>query len=953
MSGQLPSLGILLVVVSLSAAAAAAPPTVAILPPVLPFEASRHTRIASGLLELVQATINNNTVAFVERQKIDEILGEQRLMMTLGGDRVLAWGRGPGADLLVLPEFLPPPTANAEANDPATTSGPTVTSWTVRFTIIDPEKASVLSTAEVAARGDCDTGPEALDIEAVAADLAARLTADSKRLVEARGRTPVAVLFFENTTPASDRLDGYGSDLVAGTAAAGDAVGLRMLQFPAVGESRTEQDLAIAGFVAANARWDEIARWWVWGDFAEADWEARPFADAGVVVRARVWDGASQPLVIEERGTVADRAGLAKRVATRIAAVIAAGKPTGPPEPPQRLATSLFDQALALQAENVGGEWGVSTAWLERWRRTNRLLLLARFIAPQDRRIALEHVLSRFRSDMVITSHAEATGGTKYLDEPQPLWLLERARAWGEFTARFGFDGEWPASWPSRRNSTADNRAWGFRTVAAQTANAVAGLLGSLAAAPSGSLPIGQGIDPHYGGPWPLDAEIHAELWHEWRGEAEHRARAVLDHGNPQAAITAKSLLALVAALPEQPPVRKPSPPNQKISWPNAWPVKTAATGLVISPPISLGNSEFAPPRPQFDFHAGCVSNGDWLLVGTWRLVGGGGLDSGTVVLQSAGADRAAGRVRRIEQACGLTSGVAGLARDKTQVWLAGVGDGIGCVDLANAAKHDRWSLADGLPVASFSDIDVDPDGVPFAASGPAIEPPRIVWREQGTWLARSVPTFTAEPIRPVARKVACTRQAVVVAGHTAGVSPFAALLDRDTGRWLDLREQLIAHVEAEGLELQNVLQGRKRFNVLDVIASPEGGFVLLHNLGATWIDDAGKPLRTTAWQRRKGFQGRGRGLLSADASRIWFTAATGDYAMAIYELPLQGDGPPTKPRVPRGPFVPMPLCDDGEQLWLPTHETSTGFVDILFLPHGGGDRNTQGVPDAESARSQ
>ena len=345
MSGQLPSLGILLVVVSLSAAAAAAPPTVAILPPVLPFEASRHTRIASGLLELVQATINNNTVAFVERQKIDEILGEQRLMMTLGGDRVLAWGRGLGADLLVLPEFLPPPTANAEANDPATTSGPTVTSWTVRFTIIDPEKASVLSTAEVAARGDCDTGPEALDIEAVAADLAARLMADSKRLVEARGRTPVAVLFFENTTPASDRLDGYGSDLVAGTAAAGDVIGLRMLQFPAVGESRTEQDLAIAGFVAANARWDEIARWWVWGDFAEADWEARPFAEAGVVVRARVWDGASQPLVIEERGTVADRAGLAKRVATRIAAVIAAGKPTGPPEPPQRLATSLFDQA--------------------------------------------------------------------------------------------------------------------------------------------------------------------------------------------------------------------------------------------------------------------------------------------------------------------------------------------------------------------------------------------------------------------------------------------------------------------------------------------------------------------------------------------------------------------------------------------------------------------------------
>jgi hypothetical protein len=36
-----------------------------------------------------------------------------------------------------------------------------------------------------------------------------------------RTLTPAALLFFENTTPASDRLDCYGSDLVAGAAAAG------------------------------------------------------------------------------------------------------------------------------------------------------------------------------------------------------------------------------------------------------------------------------------------------------------------------------------------------------------------------------------------------------------------------------------------------------------------------------------------------------------------------------------------------------------------------------------------------------------------------------------------------------------------------------------------------------------------------------------------------------------
>ena len=42
---------------------------------------------------------------------------------------------------------------------------------------------------------------------------------------EPGSRTPVAVLFFENPTPASDRLDGYGSDLVTTAAAAGAPAG--------------------------------------------------------------------------------------------------------------------------------------------------------------------------------------------------------------------------------------------------------------------------------------------------------------------------------------------------------------------------------------------------------------------------------------------------------------------------------------------------------------------------------------------------------------------------------------------------------------------------------------------------------------------------------------------------------------------------------------------------------
>jgi hypothetical protein len=901
-----------------TASAAAAPPTVAVLPPVLPFESSRHARRAEGLMEVVQTRLDDGRVVLVERQKVGALLDEHRLLMALGDAGSLAWGRGLGADLLVLPEFVPPPEAGADpAAADAVGAGP-ADGWTVRLTIIDPEKASIMSVAEVAARGDRDTGPEALDVERVAGDLADRVVADATRLATERGKTPVASLFFENTTPASDRLDGYGADLLAGTAAAGEAAGLRMLRFPAVGESRAEQDLAVAGFAAAGARWDEIARWWVWGEFEETDWEARPFAEAGVVVRATVWDGAREPLVIEERGTVGDRAGLATRVAARITAAITAGRPTGTAEPPEKLAASLFRQALALQAENIGGDMGVNDAWLDRWRRTNRLLDLARFIAPEDRAIALEHVLSRFRADM--------TRGGRYYDEPEPLWLLGRARAWGEFTARFGLDAEWPVTWPTRPN-TADHRGWGYHSVAAQSVNAAAGLLGSLSAARPGTLPIGQGIDPYFHAPWPLDTESLADLWAEWRTEAERRARAVLDGGDADSKIAANSLLALVAALPEQLPARTPSPPHETFSWPDEWPVQETAEGLVLSPPTRIGVHEIPAAHPVFTLTSGCAWDGDWLLVG-WS-------GKGAVLLHAAGADRAAGRVRRIDIPCGMRSGVAGLARSGSRVWLAGIGDGIACIDLADPARHERWGLADGLPVASFSDIDVDPDGVPVAASGSAIEPPRIVWRERGTWLARSVPTFTTGPLRPGAHRIACTRKAVVVAGNVGGVSPFCVLLDRETGRWLDLRERLVAHVAAAGLDVRNVMQGLKRFNALDVVALPAGGFVLLHNLGATWIDDAGEPVRTVAWPRKKGLQGHGRAILSADATRIWFAAHTGDFPMVLYELPLEGDGQPTKPRVPRDPFTPLPLLDDGERLWLPAHETASGFVDVFVLPHG------------------
>jgi hypothetical protein len=917
------------VAVAIATPAGGSPPVVAVLPPVLPFELSRHARLAEGLMDLLQTRLDDGRVVLVERQRIEKVLAEQRLVQALAAVGSLAWGRGLGADLLVLPEFLPPPetqtdAALATAGGAARNDAPPPR-WTLRLMVVDPEKASIVSTAEVAVPGDSDAGPESLDVERVADALANRLVADAARLAVERAKTPVAVLFFENVTPASDRLDGYGADLVAGAAAAGDAVGLRMLRFAAVGESRAEQDLAVSGFVAAGTRWDEIARWWVWGECEEVDWEARPFAESGIVVRARVWDGANRPLVIEERGVGGGREDLAKRVAARIATAIRSGQPTGVPQPPEKLAAGLFEQALALQAENIGGDMGVNDAWLDRWRRTNRLLELARFIAPDNRAIALEHVLSRYRCDMIGGANAAGTSGARYLDEPEPLWLLGRARAWGEFTARFGLDGEWPVTWPTRPNR-ADNRVWGFHSVAAQSVNAAAGLLGSLSAARPGSLPLGQGIDPHFHAPWPLDTESLADLWAEWRTEAERRARAVLDGGNADSKITANSLLALVAALPEQLPTRAPSPPHETISWPDEWPVQETAGGLVLSPPTTIGKGTVLASRPLFNLEAGCASNGDWLLAGGWR--------SGPVVLLSTGADRAAGRVRRIDRPCGLESSVAALARHGSRVWLASTGDGIGHLDLADPARHERFGLADGLPVSSFSDIDIDPDGVPVAASGMSIEPPRIVWRERGEWLARSVPTFTTEPLRPVAHRVACTRKAVVVAGYCFGVSPFCTLLDRQTGRWLDLRERLVAHITAEGLDVRNVLQGVKRFNAIDVVALPSGGFVLLHNLGATWVDDAGDPVRTVPWPRKKGFQGRGRAVLAADATRIWFAAHTGDYQMALYELPLAGDTVPTKPRVPRDPFVPLPLFDDGTRLWLPSHETAGGgFVDVFFLP--------------------
>ncbi|MFM7135452.1 MAG: hypothetical protein ACKO1M_00045, partial [Planctomycetota bacterium] len=145
------------------ATAAAAPPVVAVLPPTLPFDLSRHARQAEGLLELVQAQRDDRRITLVERQKIATLLQEQRLVQALGGGAALAWGRGLAADLLVLSEFVPPP--EAAAGD-TTNAG-----WTLRLTVIDPEKASIMSAAEAAAQGDRDTGPTSLDAETIAADL--------------------------------------------------------------------------------------------------------------------------------------------------------------------------------------------------------------------------------------------------------------------------------------------------------------------------------------------------------------------------------------------------------------------------------------------------------------------------------------------------------------------------------------------------------------------------------------------------------------------------------------------------------------------------------------------------------------------------------------------------------------------------------------------------------------
>ena len=44
-------------VAALAGSAAGAPPSVAMLPPILPFESSRHARKAEGLLELVQVAM--------------------------------------------------------------------------------------------------------------------------------------------------------------------------------------------------------------------------------------------------------------------------------------------------------------------------------------------------------------------------------------------------------------------------------------------------------------------------------------------------------------------------------------------------------------------------------------------------------------------------------------------------------------------------------------------------------------------------------------------------------------------------------------------------------------------------------------------------------------------------------------------------------------------------------
>jgi hypothetical protein len=962
------------------AAAADAPPaagrpgdaagrlTVAILPPVLAHGHAKHAGRAGDLVDAVQAALSADPgLRLVERAEVRRVLDEQHRVLALGTAESVAVGRGVGADLLVQPQFV----LDKEG-------------WSLRLNVVDPEKADHLGASVTKLPGDRQTGPAAAPPEAWVTAVGARLRLVGRQLPELRARTAVGLLFFANRSESGNRLDAFAAGLPGAVAAAAGGrptPALRMLRFGAVEPARGEQQLALAGVTAGVDRWQDVARWWVWGEVREADWENKPFEAAGVVVRANVWDGAHEPAVVEERGTVGELRALAGRVADRVTTV-ASAPVAGPPLPADRLAGRLLAEARATTVAGAEGSTNATPAWLARWRQACLLLDLARFLAPDDRGAALEWLRTRFREDMsMAVAPADGTGS---LAEPADLWHLRRAAAWGAFGDRFGLADAWPGSWPGGPGYRTDNRT-AYRSAAGMYLSSAAGLVAGFAEHPYQS---------RFGGDrWGADPADRAAGRRRWAAELDRRlgvvnaaaARAAAGGGAtaggaPAADVdavagivgravdhladapdAAKRLLSAVVGRPDVAAMKNPRWVAATIDrvgnaaadpgWarqlsarlppqPPPAPSPTTTSSHVLRPAAARPPAATRPTAAvaaaagvdltaRYDVTVSAVAawQGAWLVAADGTDLNVPGMEVGTFVFQRKPAFTPAG-FARIDKGIMMPAGVTAVAQHESLVWMVSGGSGIAQIDLLTS-RWKHWGLTSGLPVDAFADVDLDPDRVPFAVSGDDVSPPVLVYRPADRWLTVKVPTFAAAAEArwtPSARRVAASRRAAVVAGGHHGVAPFASLWRRDHNDWVDLRAALLRHLADLNLDPKRVTLGAERFNVLDAVALPAGGFILVHGVGATWVDDDGVPQRTVEWADGQQFAKFGQCLPSRDGSRVWVAGTVepaggpGARGMAegkpaVIELRVAPGAAPATFDVPATLRTPLRLAEDGDRL--------------------------------------
>ena len=899
------------------------------LPAEVAFEDAAQRDAAEAALDLVvakAAAIADRP--WLDRRAIAAQVDELARARALGGDS-LRLGLTLDADLLVLPTLA----RSGEA-------------WTLRLDVIDPAKADVLATTEGGVALDD------VDADAWARRLSDALAEADAALAAARGKTTLAVLFFANVT-GTERLDAY-HDHLGDALRDGDEETLRVLRFPQIAASQGEQQLALAGLTSDPGRWREVADWWVWGEYRELDWEGEAFEDVTVEVAATVWDGVHEPVVLRERGKVGERAALAAAVSEAVREVVAAGAGNGKAVEPSTLAGELLERARALQAQNVGGQWGVTAAWRARWHHELRLLQLAAFIDAENPALAIEYLRSRWRDDMSVTSGPNSGRVYHGFGQTHQAWLVDRAEAWGDFVGRFGLAGSWERQYQSQRNST-DNRT---------RSTSVAGeFLGSVEAVQS-YMP--DGTLYRDAEEWPMLSE--PQLFSDaWAAEGARRLNVVLDAadaGGPEAAhyasLAENSAWRILEALVERQPKAArqvidrllPRMDEERRAWLNKYKARLLrqigegvgdpawAEQLIASLPEPMPDPEPVAPKPRrpverrpstlpvlatleplsdgVDFGerwsvsvAAMAAWGDaWLAAGHGQDLGTDGLDISSPLFWHTGDEPGFRRIHATLK----TGNVAGFAQHGSTIWIASADNGVTVFDL-DTRDWKRFGLDAGLPTLSYGAVGVDEAGRPTVVSGRDVTPTMATFDGE-RWLARRVELFAEdERFPPIPNAVAVSGNAVVIAARYNGRGAALVRLDQTTGEWFDLLAPLITHLE-EAHDFSAIKFGKQRFGAKDVLRAPGGSFLLVHDFGVTHLSEAGEILRTQPFGFGRYFNDYGDALLSADGERLWIggNVHRGSGACLI-EVELAEPGTVTFLDVPRSLRMPAALAQQGDTL--------------------------------------